>query len=298
MPRTSLFLLVLLCAGCAPSLPPVLADLPAPAADGAVERGDSWAAVRAAGGGTVRVLYVPAEGFAYTDERGRLTGVTVEMMRAFLDWLLERQRVDVRAEWVEERSWTRFYGRVRDAEGGVFGLGNVTITEARRDELRFSSPYLSNVAVLITHDEVPELASLDAVPTAFAGLAALAFEGTLHERRLRALRDRYLPDAPLLMAASNAEIVERTAAGGHFAYVDAYNYWRAREAGAPLRRHPVGDDPGEEFGVIMPLDSDWGPIIDRFLGGDDGFRASPAYRRLLAEHLGEGVAAMLESGGR
>jgi ABC-type amino acid transport substrate-binding protein len=248
---------------------------------------------RATGHGTVTVLYVPAEGFAYRDAGGHQTGVTVEIMRAFAGWLEAERGVRLTLDFVEEPDWRVFYRRVRDARGGVFGLGNVTITEARRAELQFSPPYLTNVAVLITHESVPELPTVGALPETFAGLAPLAFAGTLHEQRLRALRDAHAPGVEIAMATSNAEIIERVASGGYYAYVDAYNYWRAREAGAPLRRHPAGDDPGEEFGIILPLNADWGEPLAAFFAHDGGFLQSAAYRALLVEHLGEGVARAL-----
>jgi hypothetical protein len=244
---------------------------------------------------TLTVLYVPAEGFAYTDDAGRLTGVTVEIMRTFGDWLEQEDGEPVALDFVREDDWTAFYGRVRDAEGSVFGLGNVTITEARRDELRFSPPYLTNVAVLITRNDVPELRSLDAMPRTFAGLDALAFEGTLHEERLQAFRDAHYPDAGLIFATSNAEIIERTAEGGFFAYVDVYNFWRARDAGAPLRHHPIADDPGETFGIIMPHANPYADRLDAFFEADGGFVGSPTYRSILVEHLGAQLAHALEA---
>lgn len=244
---------------------------------------------------TLTVLYVPAEGFAYEDDAGRLTGVTVEIMRAFASWLEQEDGEPVALDFVREDDWSVFYRRVRDAEGAVFGLGNVTITEARREELRFSPPYLTNVAVLITRNDVPELRSLDAMPRTFAGLDALAFEGTLHEERLHAFRDAHYPDAGLIFATSNAEIIEQTAEGGFFAYVDAYNFWRARDDGAPLRHHPIADDPGETFGIIMPLANPKADRLDAFFEADGGFVGSPAYRSIMIEHLGEPLADALES---
>lgn len=257
------------------------------------DRGDSFLIAQAAGEGTVRVLYVPAEGFAYRAADGTLTGVTVEIARDFHRWLEDRHGIDLNMEFVEEPDWRTFYGRVRDATGGVMGLGNVTITEERRAELQFSSPYLTNVAVLITHERVPELAAFQDVPDTFEGLTPLAFEGTLHEDRLAAIRERFAPDHRLAFATSNDEIVERVASGEYYAYVDAYNFWRARERGQPLRHHPVGDDPGEEFGIILPLDSDWTAPLAAFFAHDGGYRNAPRYRNLLVEHLGEGVAASL-----
>jgi ABC-type amino acid transport substrate-binding protein len=268
------------------------ADGPLPAGPGAPH---AFGEVFDRGAGTIRVLWVASPGFAYGDAEGRPTGVTVELMREFGRYVEGTYGVALTVEFEDEPDWRTFYARVRGGEPGLFGVGNVTITEARRAEIGFSPPYLHNVAVLITHADVPELESLEQLGRRFAGLRPLAFGGTLHESRLAALRDAHLPDLPIETAASNAEILERVAAErSWFAYIDGYNFWRAVAAGAPLRRHAIADDPGETFGVIFPLASDWGPAIDAFFAAEGGLLERPFYRALLVEHLGEGLAATLD----
>lgn len=263
------------------------------ASEDGVDRGDSWTTVQAEGSGRVEVLYVPASGWAYRDEQGELTGVTVEIMRDFKRWVSREHGVSLEMLFVTETDWRQFYQRVVDADGGVFGIGNVTITEARREELAFSPPYLTNIAVLISHESVPELPAMDVVADHFSGLNALAFDGTLHEERLKAIQAKHAPDLVIDKAESNDEIIAGVSAGDYFAYIDAYNYWRAKSRGSPLKRHPVGDDPGEEFGVIMPLGNDWGPLMEGFFRADGGYTNSERYRELLRKHLGEDVAELL-----
>jgi ABC-type amino acid transport substrate-binding protein len=254
----------------------------------------TFGAALAAGGAHVTFLYVPSSGFAYRDRDGRLTGVTVELLRDFAGYVARTHRIDLRVEWQEEERWADFYGYVRDSEGGVFGIGNVTITDARRHELDFSPPYLNNVAVLVTHERVPELGSLSEIPDAFRGLTALPYPGTLHEARLQEIRDGWLPDMPARSVASNDELVALLASDGpYFAYIDVYNYWRAREAGQPLRRHGVGDDDSETFGVILPHGSDWTPIIEAFFSDDGGYVDNARFRTLLRRHLGDELAGLL-----
>jgi hypothetical protein len=284
-PLRALTAAVLLLAACA-SAPP--AGVPA-----GPDAGDRWEEVRARGAGTATVLYVPAEGWAYRDGEGRLTGVTVELMRLFAEHLRTEHGVALELRFVEEPDWRTFYRRVREGSGGVFGIGNVTITEPRRAELRFSPPYLTSVATLITREDVPELARLEEIPSTFEGLAALAFEGTLHEERLRRIRAEHHPELAVELARSNREILDRVAAGGYFAYVDVYNYHGDRRRGAPLRNHPAADDPAEEFGIVMPLDADWGPVVDAFFAHGPGLRRTAAYRALLEEHLGPDLARTL-----
>ena len=257
------------------------------------DRGDSLITARDVGHATVTVLYVPANGWAYLGEDGELTGVTVGIMQRFAEYAARQKGIDMRLDFVEEPDWSVFYDRVRDAEGGVFGIGNVTITEARREELAFSPPYLNNIAVLITHEDVATVPGPTKAADYLDGLTALAFAGTLHETRLEALREEYWPKLGIDRVGSNDEIIAAAADGTHFGYIDAYNYYGARDRGAPLTHHPAFDDPGEEFGVIMPLNNDWRSLLHEFFEHDAGLMQRAFYRELLAEHLGEAVADLL-----
>jgi putative glutamine transport system substrate-binding protein len=252
-----------------------------------LENGDSWNDIRQQVSGTLIVHYVPSEGFSYEDESGELTGVTVDIIREFIQWVETENRVGITARFVPEESFSRFYRNVAEADQGVIGMANVTITEERREELDFSPPYMQNIAVLITHDSVDELKSFYRLDEQFAGMQALAFEGTLHQERLERIRDHYHPDLDILMEHSNYEILNRVADDSSlFSYIDIYNYWRAAERGEPVKRHPVGDDAAEEFGYVLPSGSDWTPLIQEFFERNDGFTSSDTYREIMNRHLG------------
>lgn len=265
-----------------------------PGPGGRADEGDPWPVVQERGFGTLKALYVPAEGFADLNEEGRLTGVTVELLEDFAVFVGERYGVVLDIVFEEERDWGVFYRRVAEGGDGLIGFGNVTITEERREELTFSPPYMTNVASLISHRDAPELLSLDDLPVDFAGRTALAFEGTLHEKRLRKLIERYYPDAGMARAHSNDEIVERVAAGdNYFAYIDLYNYRRATERGAPLKRHGVADEAAEQFGYIMPLETSWEGVIDAYFMAGGGLTGTERYREIMERHLGAELAAVL-----
>jgi ABC-type amino acid transport substrate-binding protein len=251
-------------------------------------------AARAAGQAELSFFFVPATGFAYEDETGELTGVTVELLRDFAAYVATTHGLDLRVTWIEEPRWVTFYDHVRDSRGGAFGIGNVTITEPRREELAFSPPYLHNIAVLVTHEAVPGLMSMEMFGAMFEGFIGLVFPGTLHEARIEALRERYLPELETEPVASNDELISRLAGGDDYVgYVDIYNYWRARQEGLPLRRHAVGDDTSETFGVIMPRASDWAPVMRAFFESGGGYAESERFRGHLRRHLGEDLAALL-----
>ncbi len=262
--------------------------------DTGLENGDAWNDIREQGSGTLIVHYVPSEGFSYEDETGELTGVTIDIIREFIQWVEIENRVEIAASFVPEESFSRFYRNVAEAKEGVIGMANVTITEERREELDFSPPYMQNIAVLITHESVDELESFDRLNEQFAGMQALAFEGTLHQERLEQIRNRYHPDLDILMEHSNDEILNTVASDPSlFAYIDIYNYWRAAERGEPVQRHPVGDDAAEEFGYILPPGSDWTPLIREFFEMNNGFTSTDTYREIMNRHLGSELANLL-----
>lgn len=141
-------------------------------------------------------LYVPSHSWAYRDASGELTGVTVEILRAFAAWLADEHALEPALVFEAEPDWSAFYACVRDGGGALFGLGNVTITDQRAGELGFSPPYLYNVAVLIAPDAAATSVQPADMGTHFAGLSALAFADTPHEQRLRSLARTYWPSMP------------------------------------------------------------------------------------------------------
>jgi hypothetical protein len=254
----------------------------------------SWQDVIQNGSGTITLAYVPSAGFSYEDEEGNLTGVTIELIHDFSDYINTEYEIELDIYHRPIEHFAEFYHFVQTSQGGVFGVANVTITEERRSELAFSPPYMTNIAVLITHSDVPEIGHYEEIETVFEGLHALAFEGTLHQDRLQGILNHFYPDADMLFAHSNNEIIERTASENrYFAYVDIYNYWRAAEQGEPVRRHEAGDESAERFGVIMPLKSDWHPLMEEFFLADGGYIHSERYRELMERHLGQELADLL-----
>jgi len=257
------------------------------------DRGDSLADLTEGQTAELKVLWVASPGWAGLDPQGQPEGMTIDIMQRFADWLDQEHGLSVALAFEQETDWRRFYQRIRDGHGGLFGLGNVTITEARAEELAFSPAYVNNVAVLISQDELPEVTRPESLAEIFAGQRALAFADTLHEQRLQALATGFWPDMPIDRTGANDEILASAAAGSHFGYIDGYHFFRALDEGQPLRRHPAFDDPGEQFGIIMPLNNDWRELLADFFAADGGLMTTDWYRAALIEHLGPGVADML-----
>jgi len=258
-------------------------------------QGDSWETVRQQGEGEIIFTYFVMEGFSYTNENGERTGVAIDIFRQFVNFVENSYDVELNVKYEAESDFVTFYNSVKNGRNGVFGMGNVTITEERKKEVTFSPPYFRNIAVLITHENAPDLNSLDELATIYGDKTALVYEGTTHEERFARLKNRNYPGMKTEPVQSNEEAVERVSSSEEFySYVDLPIFWRAQKNGRSLKRLPVGDQATESFGIIMPLNTDWKEPVEAFFNIGGGYRSNPTYRDILVKHLGVEVTKMLQ----
>jgi putative glutamine transport system substrate-binding protein len=80
-----------------------------------------------------------------------------------------------------------------------------------------------------------------------------------------------------------------------FTYLDIAFYLDALKHKKPLKRHGVGDQASEEFGLIMPMSSDWQPLMTEFFMKGGGYTNSIEYKKILSKHLGTAGVKLIES---
>lgn len=255
--------------------------------------GDSFEEALEQGEAEITAKYLEEDAFAFY-ENGELQGIHYEIFNRFISWAEREYEIDISVNWEgESESFSRFYNNVNNASGGVFGLGTVTILEERREEVQYTPPYIVNIAVLATHDTVDEVNSWEELSEQFSGMTGVSIPGTTLETRMNNLRDNYLPGLQLVEVDSQVEAMEMINDNpDHFTYVDLAVYWPLREE-LNLHRHEFADEPGEEFGYIMPLDSDWAEPFTRFFTLGSGFETTSTYRQIIMDHLGQEVHELL-----
>ncbi len=259
--------------------------------------GDSWAQVSGAGQGSISLAYVETPSFVYKDSNGKLTGICVDIANDFVAWVNQNKGVKLTSKFVGDgTSFKGMYDKVKVSSGGVFGLGNVTITEARMKEIKFSPPYITNFAILITQNSVPTLAKMEDISKTFAGLTAYTAKGTLNEKRILDIKKDFFPDMKISYQTTSQQTLDKVLADKNgFAYLDLAFYLDAFQSKKPVKRHPIGDKAAEQFGFIMPLNSDWNSVLEEFFAANGGYLNSVAYRKILQKHLGDTGVKLLQS---
>jgi putative glutamine transport system substrate-binding protein len=144
---------------------------------------------------------------------------------------------------------------------------------------------------------VPTLTSLNKAGEAFANFKAVAVTGSTNEKAVLNLKAKYIPTAVVEKVESNADAIRAIAINKKaFTNTDFTFYMDAQRQGMPIKRHPVGDESSEEFGIIMPKSNDWAPLMKKFLTAE--FLKSADYKKMLSTHIGASGVKLMESFGR
>jgi len=259
--------------------------------------GDTWAQVKAAGQGTISLAYVETPSFVYKDNSGKLTGICVDITNEFVNWVNKTKGVKLQTKFVGDGSNFRgMYDKVKASTGGVFGLGNITITDERKKEVKFSPPFITNFAILITQNNVTTLNKLEDISTTFSKLTAYTAKGTLNEKRILELKKKHFPAMKVVTLDTSPEVYEKVFTDPNaFSYLDLAFYLKAVSERKSVKRHPVGDMAAEQFGFIMPMNSDWTPLLEEFFKSGGGYTNSTPYKNILTRHLGETGVKLLQS---
>lgn len=262
--------------------------------------GDTWAQTKQAGKGTISLAYVETPSFVYKNKKDQLTGICIDIMEDFVKWVNETKKVKVQSKFVGDGSSFRgMYDQMKVAKGGVFGLGNVTITEERKKEVKFSPSFITNFAILVTQPSIPTLAKMEEFPLVFGSLTAYTAKGTLNEKRINDLKKKYHKDMKIVTTTTSQETLEKVLNDPKgFAYLDMAFYLEAAQMKKFVKRHPVADQSAEQFGIVMPKTSDWAPLMDEFFKANGGYTASARYQEILKKHLGDNGVKLLQSGNK
>ena len=282
MPRL-LFLLLLLGLLAAPAGATIPAQLQA----------DSWATVQARKQGTVTALWNGNDPFIFRAAKsGQLRGVEYDVMHSFVAYLWRRHGVRVRIDWREVPAFDELLPYVASSrQAGVFGWSSFSITPERQRQVRFTPPYMPDLNVLVTHEQVPTAATVAALLRHLHGGAPYTEQGTTMDNDLRQL---LLPGAdvpPARLVNDAYEILQGISDDEQaFGYLPLSVYVVGLQQGLAIKRHPALTRIRPGCAGIYPLNSDWRPVVEEYFGSAEFGRVS---QQLLQKYLGTHMSALV-----
>jgi ABC-type amino acid transport substrate-binding protein len=257
--------------------------------------GDTYKKAQETKRASVVLTYPNAPGFSAKNANGQVEGLCVDIMNGFAQYVKQKKGIELsfRYEHGDANNFSSFIQHVQVSEGGVFGLGNVTITQARKEHYTFSPAFINNISILMSNIEMHTLRTISDIQTGFAQKTCYMVEHTTNEARILEIRDRYSPNMKIVPVSSDLEALEAVKKDPNgYTILDFTYYLEARKNGAPIKRHPAGDASAEEFGLIMPQSNDWAPLLKEYM---KELLPSQEYRNLIVKHIGYNALQMLDA---
>jgi ABC-type amino acid transport substrate-binding protein len=259
-------------------------------------KGDSFAKAKISKSADVVYTFAKTPGFIYATGPDEYAGICVDIMKAFEKHVQANYGITINSKYepIAGDNFTKMLATVKSANEGVFGLGNITITESRKKMYKFSPAFINNISLLVTNKSVTTLMEMEDISTVFKGKTAYTVKGSTNEVVFFNWKKQYYPDLKIAYVASFTDAVNKVANDpSAFTNVDFTFYLDAIKDKRPVKRHVAGSSRSEEFGIIMPKSNDWSPVLAEFL--NSGFVGSSAYKSIIRKHLGESAIKLLES---
>jgi putative glutamine transport system substrate-binding protein len=257
--------------------------------------GDTFAKAKQSKSANLTYVYSEAPGFA-ANIGGEVQGVCVDVMSDFEFYLLDNYGITVNSTMEKQHAnnFTSYLDAVKASSKGVFGLSNTTITQKRKASYNFSPPYITNIGMMLSNEALPTLNDISKIADVFAGKKAVTVKGSTNEDQILQIKKKYFPNLTIEYVDSFEEAMNiLTNSTDYFASLDFTYYLDATKYKKPIKRHPAGDQTAEEFGIVMPKNSDWDKPFQEFL--TESYRNSPSYRKIIAKHLGRNALQLLDA---
>ncbi len=258
-------------------------------------KGSTFAESKSTKTANLTYTFSKTPGFIYTSGSG-YAGICVDIMKKFEGYVKTNYGITIQAKYqlATNDNFTQMLSSVKSGSGGVFGLGNITITDARKKMYHFSPPFINNISLIVTNKSVTTLTKIDDMASKFKGMTAYTVKGSTNEIQFYKWKKAYFPAMKIAYVSSFSEAVHKVVADPKsFTNVDFTYYLDAVKAKKPVKRHVAGASNSEEFGIIMPKSNDWAPVLADFM--NSGFLDGAEYKAIIRKHLGESAIKLLES---
>ncbi|WP_026999116.1 SpoIIE family protein phosphatase [Eisenibacter elegans] len=252
----------------------------------------TWRSVSEKKQGTLIVIYNEDDPFVYR-QGNDLAGIEYELLQAFVAFVREKYQTNLTLQWELIEDFQAFYETVKTASTNTIGTGAVTITEARRKEVKFTAPYLPDIEVIISNAAVPLISDEEAFLRRLPELQAVTLEGSTFEKHLQQMQQGFAPDLTYKLVANSEEMLRLIGTKpNYWGYLQLPTYLLQLKKGANIRRHPVFSRRNEGLAFFMPLNSDWDEPLNAFLNSRD---FGLAIRRIISNYIGEDSNELLSN---
>jgi signal transduction histidine kinase len=256
---------------------------------------DSWQQIVKNESVKLQANWFTSKPFIYRDATGQLVGIEYELLNQFKDYTKRLYGVDVQLNWREAQSFIDILDQIKaeGADQNMLGVSAFSITEERKDVIRFTKAYMPDIAVLVSSRGTPIVESYDELNNLINELEAVTIKGTSYEGLLLELKEKLGQDFEVVYIESDQNILDNIAkTDNRFGFIDLPIYLMLIKQGGELIRQNYFTHRGTGYGLIMPKDSYWDEPINNFLSDP---MEQAKLKKIYAKYLGEELYEFFEN---
>jgi signal transduction histidine kinase len=254
-----------------------------------------WKKAKDHGSGSIAVYWYESRPFIYKTANG-IGGIEYDLMEGFKKYLKDAYNFELSIVWQQAESFGDTYAIIREQQtDGIFGASAFSITPERQKEVAFSSPYMSDISVLITSKSIPVLRSFEELSKFFPSLTAITIAQTTYEQDLIKLKERgnlpfkieYIPSSDNILEA----VAERDSA---FGFIDLPIYMMIfnEDPSVSIKRQNLFPVKRKGYAIIYPKQSDWATPFSEYFSSE---QFSAALEGIIGTYIDRELYHFIES---
>lgn len=231
----------------------------------------SWEQARKTGKATIYVYWYESRPFIYQNEKGEMEGIEHEILTSFQQYVKEKYQVDLTLQWKETQNFENTYLTVcNETLPGAFGVSAFSITQERRERVKFTLPYMPDISVVISSKNIPIVQNGEEFDRIFSGLEAITIKGTTYEEDLTKMKSERNIDFKMRYVPSYQNILATISSSENaFGVIDLPTYMvdLNKNAGMSVNRQNIVPFKREGLAFITPKHSDWSEPVNEYISG-------------------------------
>lgn len=218
-------------------------------------------------------------------------GVEYEVMESFARFVRHKYDIDLTINWVDAQGFQNIIPFMRSTtQKGIFGMAYFSITDERKQFVKFTPPYMPDLNVLVTNNNLPNYISEGLFADDIKQLNAYTMANTSMSQDLQVLQQRFYP--PLYINASlrdDYEVLEKISKDQQaFGYLPLAIYIVGLQKGIKVKRQPVLTIKRPGFAAVYPLHSDWDePVYEFFTSIESKLLTEKIIRTYLGNQMAD-----------
>lgn len=256
--------------------------------------GQSWQEAKTTKKATLDLLWYESKPFVKQNADGQMIGLEVEILKGFAEYLKETHAIDLSLNWVKPKSFYDILVKTRDSEKpNIMGVSAFSITEERKEWVKYSSSYLPDITVLVSSQGTPIVQNFDKIDEMMEGMTAITIKGTTYEKLLRDLQEKLSIDFDITYISSDDNVLDHiNVTPKSFGFIDLPIYLLWIKNGSPLVRQNFFTTNGNGYGFIMPKNSEWDVPFRQFMN-------TPKFRDqigdVISRHIGSDIYEFIDN---